>query len=54
MGVCANSGELVFLQMDGDLSPDEFQVAWDYNMGAIAPVHEIMIDALKRSNGGGE
>ncbi len=54
MGVCANSGDLVFLQMDGDLSPEEFQIAWDYNMGAIAPVHEIMIDALKRSNGGEE
>ena len=54
MGVCANSGDIVFLQMDGDLSPEEFQIAWDYNMGAIAPVHELMIQALERSNGGAE
>ena len=54
MGVLPNSGELVFLQMDGDLSPEEFQLAWDYNMGAIAPVHKIMIEALERSNGGDE
>ena len=47
MGILPNSGELVFLQMDGDLSPAEFQEAWDYNMEAATVVHQIMVDALK-------
>jgi len=50
MGILPNTGELVFLQMDGDLSPDQFQTAWDYNMQAVDAIHEIMIEALK--NGG--
>jgi exosome complex component RRP41 len=47
MGILPNSGELVFLQMDGDLSPDEFKQAWDYNMEAATAIHEIMVEALK-------
>ena len=47
MGILPNSGELVFLQMDGDLSQDEFQEAWDYNMDAAQDIHKIMVDALK-------
>ena len=47
MGILPNSGELVFLQMDGDLSQAEFQEAWDYNMKAAMVVHQIMVDALK-------
>jgi len=47
MGILPNSGELVFLQLDGDLSPAEFQEAWDYNMEAAMVVHQIMVDALK-------
>ena len=47
MGVLPNSGELVFLQMDGDLSPEEFQTAWDYNIQAAYDIHKIMVDALK-------
>ena len=39
MGILPNSGELVFLQMDGDLSPAEFQEAWDYNMDAVSYTH---------------
>jgi exosome complex component RRP41 len=50
MGVLPNTGEIVFLQMDGDLSPDQFQTAWDYNVNAAMEVHKIMIEALK--NGG--
>ena len=52
MGVCANSGELVFLQMDGDLSQEEFKQAWASNMNAASRVHEIMKKAL--IGGGGE
>ena len=47
MGILPNSGELVFLQMDGDLSQEEFKQAWDYNMEAAQVVHEMMVDALK-------
>jgi len=47
MGILPNSGELVFLQMDGDLSPDQFQEAWDYNMKATQVIHAEMVRALK-------
>ena len=47
MGILPNSGELVFLQMDGDLSPEEFQEAWDYNMNAAMVIHEYCVEALK-------
>lgn len=47
MGILPNSGELVFLQMDGDLSQDEFKEAWDYNMKAASSIHEKMVEALK-------
>ena len=47
MGVLPNSGELVFLQMDGDLSPEEFQEAWDYNMNAAMVIHDYCVEALK-------
>ena len=50
MGILPNTGELVFLQMDGDLSPAEFQEAWDYNMEAALVVHQIMVEALKRGD----
>ena len=50
MGVLPNTGEIVFLQMDGDLSPEQFQTAWDYNVNAAMEVHKIMVEALK--NGG--
>ncbi len=53
MGILPNSGDLVFLQMDGDLSQEEFQEAWDYNMAAAAEIHDLMVDALTKSHGGG-
>ena len=46
MGILPNTGELVFLQMDGDLSQEEFKQAWDYNMEAAKEIHQIMVDAL--------
>ena len=52
MGILPNSGELVFLQMDGNLSPEDFQEAWDYNMGAAKEIHEIMVAALAARYGG--
>lgn len=47
MGILPNTGELVFLQMDGDLSQEEFKTAWDYNMEAASKIHEEMARALK-------
>ena len=47
MGILPNTGELVFLQMDGDLSQEEFKTAWDYNIEAAAKIHEEMARALK-------
>ena len=47
MGILPNTGELVFLQMDGDLSQEEFKTAWDYNMEAAAKIHDEMARALK-------
>ena len=46
MGILPNTGELVFLQMDGDLSQEEFKTAWDYNMEAASKIHEEMARAL--------
>ncbi len=54
MGVLPNSGELVFLQMDGDLSPSEFQEAWDYNMEAALKIHELMKEAIANKYGGAQ
>ena len=47
MGILPNTGELVFLQMDGDLSQEEFKTAWDYNMEAAAKIHDEIARALK-------
>ena len=47
MGILTNTGDLVFLQMDGDLSQEEFKTAWDYNMEAASKIHEEMARALK-------
>jgi hypothetical protein len=33
--------------MDGDLSPAEFQEAWDYNMDAAMVIHKYCVEALK-------
>lgn len=52
MGILPNSGELVFLQMDGDLSPEQFQQAWDYNMDAAQEIHVLMKEAIAKKYGG--
>ena len=54
MGICPNTGELVFLQMDGDLSIEEYNLATEYNYKAAAEIHEIMVAALKDRYDGGE
>ncbi len=48
MGYVPNTGEIVLLQMDGDLTQDEFEKALSMNIEACKKVHEIQRDALRR------
>jgi exosome complex component RRP41 len=52
MGILPATDEVVFLQMDGDLSMDEFKQCWDYNVKAAHDVHAIMVEALRTRYGG--
>ena len=54
VGILPNTGEIAFLQMDGDLSIEEYNLAMEYNHKAAKEIHEIMVDALKRRYEGGE
>ena len=38
--------------VSGDLSMEEFQLAWDYNVKAAHEVHKIMVEALQKRYGG--
>jgi hypothetical protein len=38
--------------MDGDLSPEQFQEAWDYNMDAAMEIHVMMKEAIANKYGG--
>ena len=49
-----NLEEIVFLQMDGDLSMDEMNLAIEYNMAAAKEIHALMVDALRARFDGGE
>ncbi|MBT7244905.1 MAG: exosome complex exonuclease Rrp41, partial [Euryarchaeota archaeon] len=56
MGILPTTGEIAFLQMDGDLSVEEYNTCMDYNLKAAREIHVLMVDALKRryaeKNGG--
>jgi len=54
MGILPTTGEIAFMQMDGDLSIEEFNTCMEYNMKAAKEIHKIMIDALQRKYDGGE
>ena len=54
MGILPNLEEIVFLQMDGDLSMDEMNLAIEYNMAAAKEIHALMVDALRARFDGGE
>ena len=54
MGILPNTGEMAFLQMDGDLSIEEFNLATEYNYKAAAEIHEEMVRALKARFDGGD
>ena len=52
MGILPNTGEIAFLQMDGDLSVEEYELATQYNFKAAREIHELMKQALLDSAGG--
>jgi exosome complex component RRP41 len=54
MGIMPTTGEIAFMQMDGDLSMDELQQAIDYNFTAAAEIHDIMEVALRAHYDGGD
>ena len=54
MGILPNLEEIVFLQMDGDLSMDEMNLAIEYNMAAAKEIHALMVDALRARFDGSE
>ncbi len=54
MGILPNTGEIAFLQMDGDLSVEEYELATEYNFKAAGEIHELMKQALLDSAGGDE
>ncbi len=53
VGILPTTGEIAFLQMDGDLSPEEYNTCMEYNFKAAKEIHQIMIDALKAKYDGG-
>lgn len=53
MGIMPNTGEIAFLQMDGDLSVEEYELATEYNFKAAGEIHELMKQALLDSASGG-
>jgi exosome complex component RRP41 len=54
MGIMPTTGEIAFMQMDGDLSMDELQQAIDYTFTAAAEIHDIMEAALRAHYDGGD
>lgn len=54
MGILPTSGEIAFMQMDGDLTPDEVQEAIGYNMEAAKVLHQAQLEALAARYDGGE
>jgi exosome complex component RRP41 len=53
MGIMPATGEIAFMQMDGDLSMDELNTAIEYCFKGAADIYELQKAALKdRYNGG--
>ncbi len=48
MAIVPRTGEIVLLQMDGHLSPSEFDKAMELSIGAAKRIYEIQRDALRR------
>ncbi len=47
LGVLANTGEIVLMQMDGNMTKEEFKKALDLIMKGVKEVHEKQVKALK-------
>ena len=54
MGILPSTGEMAFLQMDGDLSIEEYNLACEYNYKAASEIHELMKQALLDSASRGD
>mgnify|MGYP001317025807 CR=1 FL=1 len=48
VAIMPNSGEIAFLQMDGDLSPEELKQAMEYNAAAVQEIYELQVGALNK------
>jgi len=48
MAIVPRTGEIVLLQMDGHLTPQEFDKAMELSIGATKKIYEIQRDALRR------
>jgi exosome complex component RRP41 len=48
MAVVPRTGEIVLLQMDGDLSPDELEKAMEMNLAACKTVYDLQREALRK------
>ncbi|OIR16595.1 MAG: exosome complex exonuclease Rrp41 [Marine Group III euryarchaeote CG-Bathy1] len=52
LAVLPSTEEVVLMQMDGELTPEEFEEAFDMAIEGCKQVYEIQRDALKRKYGG--
>ena len=52
LAVLPSTQEVVLMQMDGELTPEEFEEAFDMAIKGCEQVYEIQRDALKRRYGG--
>ena len=52
LAVLPSTEEVVLMQMDGELTPEEFDEAFDMAIDGCKQVYEIQRDALKRKYGG--
>ncbi len=48
VGFVPRTGDIVMLQMDGDMTPDEFMKALDMAIEACRKIHALQQDALRR------
>ena len=52
LAIIPSTGEVVLLQLDGHLTPDQFEEAMDLATSGCMDLYKIMRDALDKSYGG--
>ena len=52
LAIIPSTGEVVLLQLDGHLSPEQFEEAMDLATSGCMDLYKIMRDALDKSYGG--